>query len=450
MPEVEREVVMGELLITGLGELATPLGRCALAGPAQGRIVRQRDAEVWCRDGAIVFAGAREDRLRLHGELPGVPRLDGRGGTLVPGFVDAHTHLPWAGTREEEFALRLAGTSYQEIAARGGGILSTVRATREAPEEQLAAAVVARLDQMLMHGTTTVEAKSGYGLALAPELKQLRAIARAAASHPVRVVPTLLAAHEVPPEWRGDRQRYVEIVCSEIVPAVAEAGLARFCDVFCEHGVFSVEESRQILLAGRRHGLAPRLHADEFADSGAAALAAEVGALSADHLMAVSPAGIAALAGSGTVATLLPGTSFFLLKDVWAPARTLVGEGVPVALATDCNPGSCFCESLPFVLTLAVFKLRLSIEEALVAATLNAAAALGLADEIGSIEVGKRADLVLLAAPNLLHLAYHLGVNPVAAVVKDGVVVHRALAGPRADTAGEAPAGSQPECSAAP
>lgn len=422
----------GSLLVTNLAELATPLGARAVAGAEQGRVRREGGLDVLCREGRIAFVGTPTQRQQRFGELPAVPRLDGAGGTLVPGFVDAHTHLPWAGTREDEFALRLAGTSYEEIAARGGGILSTVRATREAAEPLLVAKVRSRLDQMLMHGTTTAEAKSGYGLALAPELKQLRAIAAAAANHPVRVVPTLLAAHEVPPEHREDRGRYIDSVCQEIIPAVAEANLARFCDVFCEHGVFTVEESRRILLAGRQHGLLPRLHADEFVDSGAAALAAELGAFSADHLMAVSDDGIAALAGSGVVATLLPGTSFFLLKDVWAPARRLVTEGVPVALATDCNPGSCYCESLPFVLALAVFRLRLSVEEALVAVTLNAAASLGLADEIGSIEVGKRADLVLLAAPNLLHLAYHLGVNPVAAVVKDGVLVHRALAGPAA------------------
>ena len=353
-----------------------------------------------------------------------MPRLDGRGGTLVPGFVDPHTHLPWAGSREEEFAQRLAGRSYQEIAAAGGGILSTVRATRAAGEEELAALVRRRMDRMLAWGTTTAEAKSGYGLTRADELKQLRAIARAAADHAVDLVPTLLAAHEVPPEHRGARERYLDLVCEEIVPAAAEAGLARFCDVFCEHGVFTVEESRRVLAAGARHGLLPRLHADEFVDSGAAALAAELGALSADHLMAVSPQGIEALAAAGVTAVLLPGTSFFLMKHVWAPARRLVEAGVPVALATDCNPGSSFTESMPMILTLAVFELRLSIEEALTAATLNAACSLGLGAEVGSVEEGKRADLVLLDAPNLLHLAYHYGINPVAAVVKDGRLVH--------------------------
>jgi imidazolonepropionase len=418
-----------ELLITNLAEVATPRGTTPRRGHQQGAVVRLRAAEVLCRGGRIAFAGSGEERRRRHGELEEVARLDGRGGTLVPGFVDAHTHLPWAGTREEEFAQRLAGRSYQEIAAAGGGILATVRATREAGEDELVGLVRRRLDLMLAHGTTTAEAKSGYGLALDAESKQLRAIARAAVEHPVDLLPTLLAAHEVPPEHRADRGRYLDLVCEEIVPAVAAQGLARFCDVFCEHGVFTVEESRRVLRAGAAHGLLPRLHADEFVDSGGAALAAELGALSADHLIAVSPAGIDALAAAGTTAVLLPGTSFFLMQHNYAPARGLVGAGVPVALATDCNPGSSYTESMPMAIVLAVFELRLSIEEALTAATLNAACCLGLGAEIGSIEEGKRADLVLLEAPNLRHLAYHYGVNPVAAVVKGGRVVHRAPSG---------------------
>ena len=413
----------GDLWIHNLAELATPEGSEPRRGADQGRVRRVRDAEVVCRDGRIVFAGPAEERRRLFGEPEGCERLDGRGGTLVPGFVDPHTHLPWAGSREEEFAARLAGKTYQEIAAAGGGILSTVAATRRAGEDELAGRVRRRLDLMLAHGTTTAEAKSGYGLTLDDELKQLRAIRRASREHPVDLVPTLLAAHVVPPEWRHDRGRYVDLVCEEIVPAAAEQGLARFCDVFCEHGVFSAEESRRVLEAGIRHGLAPRLHADEFEDSGGAELAAELGALSADHLIAVSPRGVEALARSGVTAVLLPGTSFFLMKHRYAPARRLVEAGVPVALATDCNPGSSHTESMPMVFVLAVFELGLSIEESLTAATLNSACCLGLGGEIGSIEPGKWADLVLLDAPNLLHLAYHYGINPVAAVVKGGTVV---------------------------
>jgi imidazolonepropionase len=414
------------LLIHDLSEVATPEGSRPLRGAEQRRVRRLARAEVICRDGRIAWIGSPDERRRQWGELPEAKRLDGRGGTLVPGFVDPHTHLPWAGSREEEFAARLAGKTYQEIAAGGGGILSTVAATRRASEEELAAGVHRRLDQMLAWGTTTAEAKSGYGLSTADELKQLRAIRRASAEHAVDLVPTLLAAHEVPPEWRHDRARYVDLVCEEIVPAAAGEGLARFCDVFCEAGVFGVEDSRRVLAAGARHGLAPRLHADEFVDSGGAELAAELGALSADHLIAVSDRGIEALAVSGVTAVLLPGTSFFLMKHRYAPARRLIEAGVPVALASDCNPGSSHTESMPMVVVLAVFELGLGIEESLTAATLNAACSLGLGAEIGSVETGKRADLVLLAAPNLLHLAYHYGVNPVAAVVKGGRVVHRA------------------------
>ena len=413
---------MADLLIHGLSEVATPLGSEALRGAEQGRIARLRGAEVLCRDGRIEFVGDPEERVARFGEMAEAERLDGSGGTLVPGFVDPHTHLPWAGSREEEFRRRLGGATYQEIAAAGGGILSTVAATREADEETLRRLVARRLDVMLAHGTTTAEAKSGYGLSLDGELKQLRAIRDAADAHPVDLVPTLLAAHEVPPEHRGNRERYLELVCEEIVPAAAEAGLARFCDVFCEQGVFSAEESRRVLEAGRRWGLLPRLHADEFEDSGGARLAAELGALSADHLIAVSEAGVEALAAAGVTAVLLPGTSFFLMKHRYAPARRLVEAGVPVALATDCNPGSSHTESVPMVFVLAVFELGLSIEESLTAVTLNAACALGLGEEIGSVEVGKRADLVLLDAPNVLHLAYHYGINPVAAVVKTGRV----------------------------
>lgn len=414
---------MSDLVITNLAEVATPVGATPRRGRAQGSIERHERATVWCRDGRIAFIGTDAELAAQFGELASTPRLDGAGGTLVPGFVDPHTHLPWAGSREHEFADRLAGKSYQEIAAAGGGILSTMRSTREASEEELVRLLERRLDRMLELGTTTAEAKSGYGLDLEVELKQLRAIRAAGRTHAVDLVPTLLAAHETPPEYRDRKELYLDLVCEEIVPRVAEEKLAVFSDVFCEQGVFSAEESRRVLEAGVVHGLAPRLHADEFVDSGGARLAAELGALSADHLIAVSDAGIEALAASGVTAVLLPGTSFFLMKHHYAPARRLVEAGVPVALATDCNPGSSHTESMPMILVLAVFELGLSIEEALTAATLNAACCLGLGEEIGSIEIGKRADLVLLEAPNVLHLAYHYGINPVTAVVKNGRLV---------------------------
>ncbi len=412
-----------QLLIENLGEVASAEGTSLLSGADQARVRRRQGVEVLCREDRIIFVGTPDERGQQFGDLDGTARLDGQGGTLVPGLVDSHTHLPWGGSRETEFGQRLAGKTYLEIAAAGGGILSTVRSTREASEPELAALTRTRLDHMLRGGTTTAEVKSGYGLSLDDELKQLRATRSAAAEHVIDVIPTLLAAHEFPPEYRDDRDRYVDIVCEEITPAAAEQGLAHFCDVFCEQGVYTVEQSRRVLEAGRRHGMVPRLHADEFVDSGAATLAAELGAATADHLVAVSDAGIAAMAEAGVAAGMLPGVSFFLMKDDYAPARRLIEAGVPLTLATDCNPGSSHTESLLFILWLGVFKLKLSIEEALVAVTLNPACVLGKGAEIGTIEAGKRADLVLLDAPNLDHLGYHFGVNPVRTVVKAGRIV---------------------------
>ncbi len=417
---------MSELLITNLGEVATARGSRPLAGSRQGEVERRPGVDVYCRDGRIELVAEPGERRRRIGEVAEAARLDGGGGTLVPGFVDAHTHLPWAGSRESEFAQRLAGRSYLEIAAAGGGILSTVRSTREAGEDELVDNTLGRLDRMLALGTTTAEVKSGYGLSLEAELKQLRAIRRAGDEHQVDVVATLLAAHEFPPEHRDHRDGWVDVIVGEIIPACREASLARFCDVFCERGVFTVPQSRRVLRAGAEHGLLPRLHADEFVDSGGAGLAAELGAVSADHLVAVTPQGIAALAAAGVMAVLLPGVSFFLMNDAYAPAGDLISAGVPVVLATDCNPGSSHTESIPFIVQLAVFQMKMSIEQCLVAVTLNAACCLGLGNEIGSIEAGKRADLTLLDGPNLLHLGYHLGVNPVRAVVKGGRIVHRA------------------------
>ncbi|MFI5182268.1 MAG: imidazolonepropionase [Thermoanaerobaculia bacterium] len=390
----------------------------------QGTLRRVRDAALRIEDGRIVFAGPEVGFVRQYGDAPteGETVLDGRGKTAVPGFVDAHTHLPWAGFREGEFNERLKGRTYAEIAAEGGGILATVEATRRASEEELAANVRTRLDRMLLHGTTFCEAKTGYGLERDAELKQLHAIFRGSDSHPVGVVATALPGHEVPPERRGSaglRRRYVDEVVREILPALAAEG-ARFVDVFCETGVFDLGESREILLAGKGHGLRPRLHADELTPLGGAELAAEVGALSADHLLFVTERGIEAMARAGVVATLLPGTSVFLRMNRYAPARSFVSAGVPVALATDCNPGSSYTESLPAVAFFAAVGMGLTMEETLTAMTLNPAASLGEAAVRGSLEPGKRGDVVLLDAPSLEHLVYHYGVNPVTDVVAGG------------------------------
>lgn len=364
------------------------------------------------RDGRFVHVGAARDFTGSIDE-----DFDARGATAIPGFVDSHTHLPFAGYRESEFNRRLQGETYEQIAASGGGIASTVRATRAASLEQLVANVVERARTMARYGTTTAEAKSGYGLNVADELKQLRAIAAADAS-PVRLVPTCLAAHEFPPEQRD--ASYVDTVINEILPAVAREKLAVFADAFVERGVFTVEQGERVLRAAARVGMTPRVHADELSDTGGAALAASLGAASADHLMYISDDGIRALAASDTVANLLPATSFFLMSQRYAPARKLIDAGAIVSLSTDCNPGSSMTESMPMAIQLATLQMKMTVEESLTAATLNGAASLRMADEIGSIETGKRADLILLDAPNYLHLVYHFGVNLVSATMRDG------------------------------
>jgi len=382
------------------------------------------DAVIVIDGGRFVYVGPERDK---PGEIVIDDDVDARGATAIPGFVDTHTHLPFAGFRESELNRRLRGESYEQIAASGGGIASTVRATRRASEEELTANVLARARTMSRYGTTTAEAKSGYGLDVECELKQLRAIAAADSQRsPVRLVPTCLAAHEFPPESRGSeaaRAGYVSTIISEILPAVAEAKLAVFCDAFVERGVFTREQGERILRAGAALGLVPRLHADELSDTDGAALAASLGAASADHLMYVSDRGIAALAASDTVANLLPGTSFFLMSDRYAPARKLIDAGAIVSLSTDCNPGSSMTESMPMAIQLATLQMKMTVEESLTAATLNGAFSLRLARETGSIEVSKRADLVLLDAPNYLHLVYHFGVNLVASVMRDGRLV---------------------------
>jgi imidazolonepropionase len=406
------------LLIRNLSQVATPLGRTAVRGSAMRKLAVHEKPVIVIHDGRFAFVGPERGNT-----IPIDEDFDARGATAIPGFVDTHTHLPFAGHRESEFNRRLNGESYEQIAASGGGIASTVRATRAASERQLADNVLQRARTMARHGTTTAEAKSGYGLNVADELKQLRAIRAAQERSPVRLVPTCLAAHEFPPERRDPS--YVDQIVDEILPAVAREKLAVFCDAFVERGVFTRQQGERVLRAGATLSMTPRLHADEFSDAGAAALAVEVGAASADHLMHVSDAGIAALAKSNTVANLLPATSFFLMSDRYAPARRLIEAGAIVSLSTDCNPGSSMTESMPIVIQLGTLQMKMTVEEALTAATLNGAFSLRLAADIGSIEVGKRADLVLLDAPNYLHLVYHFGVNLVRDVLRDGAFVVR-------------------------
>jgi imidazolonepropionase len=407
--------------------LATPLGFSARRGRAQGEILRIRDAALRAENGRIVFAGTEAEYRAKFAGKPAEVSLDAAGRTILPGFVDAHTHPVWAGDRGAEIGRRLAGESYAAIAAEGGGILSTVRATRAAPDAELEGLVRQRLSRMLSCGTTTAEAKSGYGLTSEEEIRSLRILSRIGSPELPAVVPTLLAAHEIPPEYRDNRGEWVRIIAEEIIPLCAREDLARYCDVFCEAEVFTVAESRTILGAARDAGLRLRIHADELALSGGAALAAELGADSADHLLHIGETEIAALAGAGTVAVVLPGTAWWM-RSKPAPARALIEAGVPVAVATDANPGTCNSESLPAVAAHACLDSGLSVEEALTAITLNAAASLRMAGEIGSLESGKHADAVLLDAPDDRHLLYHWGVNLVSAVIRGGRVVRSASA----------------------
>ena len=406
---------MERLLITNIGILATPLGTGPRKGPDQGKIKLLKDAWVLMEDGVIVHVGT--------GPAPAADSvIDAQGSLVTPGLVDAHTHLIFGGWRQNELGLKLRGKTYLEIQNGGGGIQSTTNATRQATEEELTRKAAQALDEMMSFGVTTCEAKSGYGLATEHELKALQVIENLSRRHPMDIVPTFMGAHLVPAEYKQDREAYIRLVYEEMIPKVKEQGIARYCDVFCEADTFTVEESRRILEAGRQYGLIPKIHADEIEAIGGSQLAEEVGAISAEHLIVCPPEGIASLARGGVIACLLPATSFYLGAG-FAPARDMVSAGVPVAMATDFNPGSCPCLNLQFVINLGCLKYKLTPEEVLTAVTLNAAAAIGLADKVGSVEPGKQGDLVIWKAPDLDYICYRMGSSLVKTVVKKGVVV---------------------------
>jgi imidazolonepropionase len=401
---------MARLLIRDLGQVVSPAGRDA---PLRGVRLREPElvegAYVLCDGGSITAVGPMSELPVLDGE---VEELDGRGLCAVPGLVDCHTHPAFGGDRVEEFSLRAGGAGYEELHAAGGGILSTVRATRAAGEHGLAEAVQRHCDWMLRAGTTTFEGKSGYGLDRETELASLRAIGAAGG------VPTWLGAHATPPEY-ADADAYLDFLLADVLPDAAQ--LAEAADVFLERGAFDAVQARRYLDACRAHGLALRLHGDQFTESGAIPLAIELGARSVDHLEATGPEGVAALAASDVTGVLLPASALFLARPM-PPARALVDAGAAIALATDFNPGSAFCESLPVVCSLAATQLKLSPAEALAACTVNAAHVLGRADTLGRVAPGYTADLTLLDAPDWRYLAYHLGGDIVAGVVKDGAV----------------------------
>jgi imidazolonepropionase len=412
--------IAADLVVTHLDALVSPVGPAPLAGAHQGRVDALRDAAFASRDGRLVFVGTAAACRSQVTLLPGGRALDGRGCTAVPGLVDPHTHAVFAGDRRNELRRRLAGATYAEIARSGGGIVGTVAATRAASEDTLVEAALPRLAEMLRCGTTTCEVKSGYGLEFDAELRMLGAIRHLQSRQPVELVPTFMGAHEVPVEWRHDAEGYLARVVEEMIPAVAAAGLAEWCDVFCETGVFTPEQSERVLRAGAAHGLRPRIHADELGPSGGSQVAARVGARSADHLVHVDADGIAALATGRVCATLLPIAAFYLKLGRFAPARDLIAAGVPVALATDVNPGGGLSPSMPFAMALACFGMGMTLEEALVAATLNAAWSVDRDGMLGSLEVGKQCDAVLVRG-GLVDLL-RVGTAAIGHVVAGGTV----------------------------
>jgi imidazolonepropionase len=403
---------------TQVVRVATNRGRVK-CGPAMRDMVIVEDGAILIENGLIRWVGPSPGSPQLSS---GTTVLDCTNRTILPGLIDSHTHLVFAGNRADEFEQRLQGVSYQELAARGGGINATVRAVRAASKEELKQLTRQRLDRMLRLGVTTVEIKSGYGLSLADEIKCLEVIAELQQEQACELVPTFMGAHEVPPEFRQDREAYLRLVTEEMIPEVARRKLAEFCDVFCEKGVFRLDESERVLIAAKQHGLKLKLHADEFSPMGGAELAGRLRATSADHLLQITDAGIQAMREGGVIATLLPGTAFFLGLP-YAPARKLIDAGLPVALATDCNPGSCMTENLPLIGSIACTQMKMTPAEVVTALTLNAAAALDRSDRLGSIEVGKQADLIVCDVPDYRQLFYHFGVNHVRHVIKAGRLV---------------------------
>jgi imidazolonepropionase len=420
-----------DLIIHSANQVLTLAGDVPRRGATQGDLAIIRDGAVAIGGEKIVAVGDTLDVLALADGR--TRKIDAHGKIVLPGFVDAHTHAVFANDRADEFEMRLQGASYLDIQKAGGGIMSTVRATRAAALDDLVAQSRARLDRILTHGTTTAEVKTGYGLEIAAELKMLDAIAALAAEHALDLVPTFLGAHVVPEEFKGREEEYVTLVVEEMLPALDARRKTEgikypasifqppsFCDVFCDDGAFTLAQTRRILTRAQALGFGLRVHADEFANLGAAALAAELGAASADHLMVTRRGEMRALAQANVVAVLLPGTTFGLGKTNFADGRAFIGENVPVALGSDLNPGTCWCESMPFILALACRYIKLTPGEAIVAATLNAAYSLGFADQVGSLAAGKFADVLIADVPDYRHLTYRFGGNPIETVIKRG------------------------------
>ncbi|MHA1740937.1 MAG: imidazolonepropionase [Candidatus Thorarchaeota archaeon] len=383
------------------------------------------DAAIAIKNGRIAAVGTTDEVMADISSEPRLPALEFQGMFAMPGFVDSHTHLVFAGSRENDFAMKLAGKSYMEILEAGGGILNTLRATRAASQTELESIAFSFADGMIAHGTTAIEVKSGYGLSTADETKMLRAAAGLRERLPAEIVTTFLGAHAVPPEYKERTDDYVDLIVDEMIPVIAEEGLAEFCDVFCEKGVFDIEQSRRVLVAAKEAGMKLKVHADEIVQLGGAGLAAELGAVSADHLLRASDDDLEEMRRAGTIATLLPATAFSLDTE-YARARDMIEMGLPVALATDFNP-NCANESMFFTIALACYKMKMFPREAISAATINAAHAIDRAEELGSIEVGKRADIIILDCPNPEYIAYRFAMNLTHTVIVNGQVVHTRL-----------------------
>jgi len=381
-----------------------------------------KDGAIAIKDDLIIFIGTTDDLISKYefGKIP--TKVDATNKLVTPGFVDPHTHIIFDGTRENELSMKLEGKTYLEILKAGGGILRTVRKTREATLEKLVENGKKILDRMMSYGTTTLEAKSGYGLTTESEIKQLKTIQILNNKHPLDIIPTFLGAHAIPPEYNDKTEKYIDLIVSDMIPKIAKEGLAEFCDVFCEKGIFSIKQTRKILKTAIRYGLKPQIHIDEIVDTNGALLASKVRAIQTGHLLKSNDEGLKAMAEAGVIATLLPGTPFCLMLDDYAPARKMIDLGIPVALATDLNP-NCWTESMQMIITLACYHMKLSPAEALTAATINGACAIQKQDEIGSLEIGKRADLIVFDIPNHNFLPYHFGVNLVSKVIKNGKII---------------------------
>ncbi len=414
---MEREAA--DLLIVNAGEIATSTGSLARAGKAMSEVSVQHNGAIAIRVGLILAVGSdAEIRAKYSAE----DVLDAQGGLVIPAFVDGHTHPVFAGTREDEFEMRTRGATYVDIAKAGGGILSSVTGVRGASAERLLQGFMHQLDQFLEVGTLTVEAKSGYGLTLEDETKLLEVIAAANQQHPVEIVPTFLGAHDFPLEYRDRRAEYIELLTNEMLPAIAESGLAEYCDIFTESHVFNLDQTRTILNRAKELGFKLRMHVDQLTPLGGAELAAELGAATADHLEFVSDQGIEAMGERGVQPVLCPLVPLYLRTEREAPGRLMVDRGLAPALATDFNPGSCYGKSMPEVMTWAALRYNMTAEETLTAATLNAACSVGRGHRLGTLEPGKEADVLVLDLPNYKHLTYEFGRNPVLAAVKTGIV----------------------------